>query len=80
VAKIVSNRENGNSMLTKRNLIFTSIGILLGGAAGYAYYHFYGCKNGCPIQSNALVTTLYGAFTGAVATFNFKSDKKKKED
>ncbi len=67
-------------MFTKRNLIFTSVGVLLGGAAGYAYYYFIGCKNGCPIQSNALLTTLYGAFTGAVATFSFKTDQKKKED
>lgn len=66
-------------MLTKKNLIYTSIGIVLGGAAGYAFYYFYGCKNGCPIQSNALLTTLYGAFTGAVATFNFKSGKKKED-
>ncbi|OQY78272.1 MAG: hypothetical protein B6D45_02320 [Ignavibacteriales bacterium UTCHB3] len=66
--------------MTKKNLILTSVGIVAGGIAGYAYYYFIGCKNGCPIQSNALLTTLYGAFTGAVATFSFKKNKKNEEN
>lgn len=41
--------------------------ILLGGAGGYAYYKFIGCKSGvCPITSNPWMSTLYGAVIGAL--------------
>ncbi|MBK8664278.1 MAG: hypothetical protein IPN18_21780 [Ignavibacteriales bacterium] len=66
--------------MTKKNLTVTSIGIVLGGVAGYAYYHFIGCTNGCPIQSNPWLTTLYGAFTGFVTTFSFKKVPPKEEN
>ncbi len=42
-------------------------GVLVGGAAGYLYYRFIGCKTGaCPITSNPWVSTLYGAVLGAL--------------
>jgi len=40
-----------------------SLAILLGGAAGYGFYRFIGCRTGtCPITSNPWLSTLYGAF------------------
>ncbi|GAB1350949.1 hypothetical protein MASR1M107_31640 [Ignavibacteriales bacterium] len=65
--------------MNRKKILITAAGVLLGGVAGYAYYYFIGCKNGCPIQSNALYTTLYGAFTGFVMTFSFKKDKPEKQ-
>lgn len=50
--------------------------ILIGAAAGYAYYYFIGCYNGtCIIQSNPYISTLYGALFGAVFAFPFKDKK-----
>jgi hypothetical protein len=41
--------------------------VVLGGAAGYAYYRFVGCRSGaCPITSNPWISTIYGAAIGAM--------------
>ncbi|MEK7251602.1 MAG: DUF6132 family protein [Bacteroidota bacterium] len=48
-------------------IVAHSWAILLGGAGGYAYYKFVGCKTGfCPITDNPWVSTLYGAVMGAM--------------
>ena len=39
--------------------------VIFGGAGGYAFYRFIGCKSGaCPITSNPWLSILYGAFLG----------------
>jgi hypothetical protein len=39
--------------------------ILGGAAAGYAYYRFIGCSSGaCPLTSNPVISSLYGALMG----------------
>lgn len=49
--------------------------IIVGGIGGYAYYYFIGCRTGsCPIQSNPLISTAYGALLGLV--FSFPGKKK----
>ena len=41
--------------------------VLLGGAGGYLWYRFVGCKTGvCPITRNPWISTLYGAAIGAM--------------
>ncbi|GMU86750.1 MAG: hypothetical protein AMXMBFR48_19910 [Ignavibacteriales bacterium] len=65
-------------MLSKKEGIKLASFTLLGGLAGYAYYYFIGCKNGCPLQSSAAIMTLYGAFTGGIIGFPMK--KKKSEE
>jgi hypothetical protein len=45
---------------------------LAGGVLGYAYYYFWGCKNGCPLQSNWLTMSAYGAMAGLVLSFPSK--------
>ncbi len=45
------------------------LGIVLGAAAGFAYYKFVGCSTGaCPITSNPFISTIYGALMGALAS------------
>jgi|WetSurMetagenome_2_1015567.scaffolds.fasta_scaffold00229_15 hypothetical protein len=50
-----------------KKMIHLVIGIVVGGALGFAYYKFVGCASGaCPITGNPYVSTLYGAFMGAL--------------
>jgi hypothetical protein len=43
------------------------LGIVLGAAAGYAYYRFVGCSSGaCPLTSNPYISTIYGAVMGVL--------------
>lgn len=48
--------------------LFSAAGALL----GFAYYYFIGCKNGCAIQSNPFLSTLYGAAFGFILGFPVK--------
>ncbi|MGL4370051.1 MAG: DUF6132 family protein [Spirochaetota bacterium] len=43
------------------------LGIVIGGAGGYAYYRFVGCASGsCPITSNPFSSVVWGALLGAL--------------
>jgi hypothetical protein len=42
-----------------------AVPVLIGGAGGFLYYRFIGCKTGaCPLTGNPWVSTLYGALIG----------------
>jgi len=48
------------------------LGIVIGAAAGFAYYRFVGCSSGtCPITGNPYISTIYGAVVGALASGAF---------
>ncbi len=52
--------------------------VLIGTAAGYAYWYFIGCINGsCPITGTWYTSTLYGALVGSTWLL---PGKKKKSD
>ena len=41
--------------------------VVLGGAGGFLFYRFVGCKHGvCPITKNPWLSTLFGAILGAM--------------
>lgn len=43
------------------------IGMLVGGALGFAWYKLVGCSSGaCPLTSNPWVSSIYGALLGAL--------------
>lgn len=51
------------------------VGIGAGALLGYVYYHFVGCSGGsCPITSNPLTSTFYGAVLGGLFIYTFKKD------
>ena len=47
------------------------LGILLGGALGFAYYKIVGCASGtCAITSNPIVSTIWGAAIGLLLSLD----------
>ena len=53
-----------NSILKYKSIL---IGAAIGAVLGYAYYYFVGCQSGtCPITSNPINSTLYGALMGGI--------------
>ena len=63
---------------SKKNLIFISIGIVIGGLAGYAYYYFIGCSSGtCAITSKPVNSTVYGMVMGGLVLDLFNKKEKK---
>ncbi len=56
------------------------LGTLAGAVGGYLYYHFIGCTSGtCPITSQPVNSTLYGAMMGWLLVGSFKKEKKTTE-
>jgi hypothetical protein len=56
----------------------TWIGIVIGALGGYLYYHYVGCVSGtCPITSQPLSSTLYGAMMGGLWFNMFQKEKLK---
>lgn len=58
--------------------VLTVIGAVVGGIGGFSYWYFIGCVSGtCPIQSNPVMSTLWGLLFGGLI-FNLFEKKKKK--
>jgi hypothetical protein len=58
-----------------KKLAMPALGIVIGGAMGWAYWYWVGCDSGaCPITSRPLNSSLYGAMMGVLlfSTFNKK--------
>lgn len=51
----------------KRKAFKIALGLVLGGLAGFAYYSTVGCSTGaCPITSNPVISTAWGAGIGGL--------------
>lgn len=63
--------------MSKKNIIITGLGVLVGLIAGYAYYHYVGCMSGtCAITSKPLNSTLYGGLMGGLFFNLFVREKR----
>lgn len=64
--------------MTKRAIIITGMGVILGAICGYLYYFYIGCASGtCAITSKPINSSLYGALMGGLLFNMFiKSPKK----
>jgi hypothetical protein len=48
------------------------IGIILGGGLGFGWYKLAGCSTGtCPLTSNPVISTIFGAVFGALLATSF---------
>ena len=64
--------------MTRKAILITGIGILIGGISGYLYYHFVGCASGsCAITSKPVNSTLYGGLMGGLLFNMFVKEEKK---
>jgi hypothetical protein len=73
-----------NESLKKILSVRLLIGLLVGGALGYAYYHFIGCRGGsCPMWADPYRSTLVGMAFGGILLFDtgkkIKSDQEHQE-
>ncbi|NRT17106.1 LytS/YehU family sensor histidine kinase [Flavobacterium sp. 28A] len=67
--------------MTKKQYIYTGVGVVVGLIAGYAYYYFVGCATGtCAITSKPMNSTLYGGLMGGLLFNMFVTSPKKKEN
>jgi Family of unknown function (DUF6132) len=63
--------------MSKKAIILTTIGVLVGAIAGYAYYYYVGCASGtCAITSKPINSTLYGSLMGGLLFNLFVKEKK----
>ncbi|HLP64765.1 DUF6132 family protein [Flavobacterium sp.] len=63
--------------MSKKAIILTSIGVVVGAIAGYAYYYYVGCQSGtCAITSKPINSTLYGSVMGGLLFNLFVKEKK----
>ena len=53
-------------------ILRTIIGVILGGGLGFGWYKLVGCSTGtCPLTSNPVISTLFGAVFGALLATSF---------
>jgi hypothetical protein len=67
--------KRGHHHLKMRNTMILRIiiGIIVGGGLGFAYYKFVGCPSGtCPLTSNPVISTIYGAVLGVLLATSFR--------
>jgi glycopeptide antibiotics resistance protein len=70
-----------NNKLKLKKLIRPVILTLTGALAGYLYFYFVGCAAGtCPISSNPVISTIYGAVLGFLISNIFTSSKSKSRE
>lgn len=51
--------------ITSKQFLKSFIAVVIGGLAGFLYYHFVGCQLGsCAITSNPFLSILVGSFFG----------------
>lgn len=66
-----------NSLVKYKSILF---GVAIGSVLGYAYYYFVGCQSGtCPITSNPINSTLYGALMGGILGSSSKQKQQQTE-
>ena len=48
------------------------VGVIVGGGLGFGWYKLVGCSTGsCPLTSNPVISTIYGAVVGALVAGSF---------
>lgn len=57
------------TFLTSRRFLKPFLSVLIGGIAGFLYYHFVGCASGqCALTSSPYTSTIFGGLLGLFIT------------
>lgn len=64
----------------KKEINRSIAGTLLGGTAGFLYYYYFGCTNGCALQGNPYLMTGYGIMVGVTLLFPGKKKTEPAEE
>lgn len=59
----------------KRTWVLTMLGVAVGAVAGWVYWRYWGCTNGCAITGSPVNSSLYGAFMGGLLFNSFKKEE-----
>ncbi|MFV5688069.1 hypothetical protein ACM55M_05535 [Flavobacterium sp. ZT3R25] len=61
--------------MTRKAILVTGLGIVVGAIAGYLYYYYIGCATGkCAITSKPLNSTFNGSLIGGLVFNMFVKD------
>ncbi|MCC6839979.1 MAG: hypothetical protein IT230_07460 [Flavobacteriales bacterium] len=60
----------------KKTWLLIGIGIALGAVAGWLYWNYWGCTEGCAITGHPVNSTLYGALMGGLVGGMFKKEER----
>jgi hypothetical protein len=65
-------------MLNIKKYLLTLVGVGLGIGGGFLYWKYVGCTSGtCPISSNPINSSAYGAVMGGLLFSLFKKENRK---
>lgn len=56
--------SHASDLCIMRKWWIVGIALMVGAAAGYAYWYWYGCTNGCTITGSWWSSSAYGAVMG----------------
>ena len=66
-ADAVAVRAGWTEQAMSQRTLYRLLAAVGGGAVGFAYYYFVGCRTGaCPISGNPWIATAYGAVVGVL--------------
>lgn len=64
----------------KKFILTTSVGVVMGGVLGFAYWYYVGCASGsCAITSSPVNSSLYGMLMGGILISSGLPGKKQKQ-
>lgn len=80
VMQVTELRDGLRDLCTMKKWWIVGLALLLGALAGWAYWYWYGCTNGCAITGSWWTSSAYGAVMGYLTMGLVLPDRKAKED
>lgn len=72
ISRLGKVREMLNKKLFGGVKVKVFLGVIIGTVAGFLYYHFWGCTNGCSIKSNPWTMMAFGFIIGGLLASDLK--------
>jgi hypothetical protein len=62
-------------IMNLRTTLLLAAGALIGALAGWLYWYYVGCAEGCAITSSPVNSSLYGALMGGLLVSSFRKEQ-----